>query len=51
MRDEWVDEMVNQLTVGNHNRDASLLAQGLKSLLIMLEAMKLVRWNRGYGSE
>jgi len=42
MRDEWVDEMVNQLSNGYLNRDVPLLAQGLQTLLTVLEAMKLV---------
>jgi hypothetical protein len=42
MRDEWVDEMVNQLSNGYRNRDVPLLAQGLQTLLTVLEAMKLV---------
>jgi hypothetical protein len=43
MRDEWVDEMVNQLSTGNRNRDISMLVQGLQTLLGVLEAMKLVQ--------
>jgi hypothetical protein len=42
MRDEWVDEMVGQLTVGDRARDVDSLVQGLQSLLSVLEAMKLV---------
>jgi T-complex protein 11 len=43
MRDEWVDEMVNQLSNGNRNRDVPVLVQGLQTLLGVLEAMKLVQ--------
>lgn len=43
MRDEWVDEMVTHLTVGNRDRNVDSLVQGLQSLLGVLEAMKLVR--------
>jgi hypothetical protein len=43
MRDEWVDEMVNQLSVGNNTRDVAMIVQGLQTLLSVLEAMKLVR--------
>ncbi len=42
MRDNWVDEMVNQLSIGNRNRDVGMLVQGLQTLLGVLEAMKLV---------
>lgn len=42
MRDEWVDEMVIQLTFGDRARDVDSLVQGLQSLLSVLEAMKLV---------
>lgn len=42
MRDEWVDEMVKQLSNGNLNRDITLLVQGLQTLLAILESMKLV---------
>jgi hypothetical protein len=43
MRDGWVDEMVEQLTLGNRSRDVDKLADGLATLLGLLEAMKLVR--------
>ena len=42
LRDEWVDDMVIKLTVGDHDRDVALLVLGLQSLLGVLEAMKLV---------
>jgi hypothetical protein len=42
MRDDWVDEMVNQLSNGDRNWDVVLLALGMKNLLGVLEAMKLV---------
>ncbi|KAI1506111.1 T-complex protein 11 [Biscogniauxia marginata] len=41
MRDEWVDEMYNQLTNGNRTNDMEELVQGMRSLLSVLEAMKL----------
>jgi len=44
MRDEWVDEMVKQLTVGDRDRNVVSLVHGLQSLLGVLEAMKLVRF-------
>jgi hypothetical protein len=51
MRDEWVDEMVSQLTVGNQGQDVTLLVQGLQSLLGVLEAMKLVCFRYKSGIE
>ncbi|KAL8380700.1 hypothetical protein RB595_005127 [Gaeumannomyces hyphopodioides] len=41
MRDEWVDEMYRELSKGNRNNDIGLLVQGMRSLLSVLEAMKL----------
>lgn len=41
MRDEWVDEMYNQLSNGNRNNDMAELVKGMRSLLSVLEAMKL----------
>lgn len=41
MRDDWVNEMVVQLGAGNQDRDVAMLAQGLQTLLGVLEAMKL----------
>lgn len=41
MRDEWVDEMYNQLTNGNRTNNMEELVQGMRSLLSVLEAMKL----------
>lgn len=42
MRDNWVDEMVTQLSNGDRNCDVTLLVAGMKNLLGVLEAMKLV---------
>ncbi|KAG9239555.1 T-complex protein 11-domain-containing protein [Amylocarpus encephaloides] len=41
MRDDWVDEMVVQLSNGDRNGDVDLLVEGMTSLLSVLEAMKL----------
>jgi hypothetical protein len=41
MRDEWVDSMYNQLSNGNRNNDVDELVNGMRSLLSVLEAMKL----------
>ncbi|KAI1341838.1 T-complex 11 [Xylariaceae sp. FL0016] len=41
MRDEWVDQMYNQLTNGNRTNDMEELVDGMRSLLSVLEAMKL----------
>ncbi|KAK0705058.1 T-complex protein 11-domain-containing protein [Lasiosphaeris hirsuta] len=41
MRDEWVDEMYNELSNGNRNNDVDELVKGMRSLLSVLEAMKL----------
>lgn len=41
MRDEWVDEMVTQLSNGDKMGDVALLVQGMRNLLGVLEAMKL----------
>lgn len=41
MRDEWVDEMYSQLTSGNRTNNMEELVQGMRSLLSVLEAMKL----------
>ncbi|PSR76075.1 T-complex protein 11-domain-containing protein [Coniella lustricola] len=41
MRDEWVDEMYNELSNGNKNNDMDELVKGMRSLLSVLEAMKL----------
>lgn len=43
MRDEWVDRMVNQFTRGDREGNFTLIVGGMKSLLGILEAMKLVR--------
>jgi hypothetical protein len=42
MRDDWVDEMVTQLSNGDRNGDVTLLVAGMHNLLGVLEAMKLV---------
>ncbi|KAK0634929.1 T-complex protein 11-domain-containing protein [Bombardia bombarda] len=41
MRDEWVDEMYGELSSGNRNNDTAELVKGMRSLLSVLEAMKL----------
>lgn len=41
MRDEWVDEMYRELSNGNRNNDINELVKGMRSLLSVLEAMKL----------
>lgn len=42
MRDNWVDEMVIQLSNGDRNGDVTLLVAGMQNLLGVLDAMKLV---------
>jgi len=44
MRDPWVDEMVMQITNGDQERDVAMLVLGMRNLLGVLEAMKLVRY-------
>ncbi|KAF4591551.1 cAMP-mediated signaling protein Sok1 [Ophiocordyceps camponoti-floridani] len=41
MRDDWVDTMYAQLSSGNRNSDLDELVTGMRSLLSVLEAMKL----------
>ncbi|KAH7321194.1 T-complex protein 11-domain-containing protein [Stachybotrys elegans] len=41
MRDEWVDTMYSQLSNGNAQGDMDMLVTGMRSLLSVLEAMKL----------
>ncbi len=41
MRDEWVDEMYQELSNGNRSNDMDLLVKGMRTLLSVLEAMKL----------
>ncbi|KAF9870512.1 camp-mediated signaling protein sok1 [Colletotrichum karsti] len=41
MRDEWVDQMYSQLSSGNRTNNVEELVKGMKSLLSVLEAMKL----------
>jgi T-complex protein 11 len=45
MRDNWVDEMVIQLSNGDRNGDVTLLVAGMQNLLGVLEAMKLVSFH------
>lgn len=42
MRDDWVDEMVYQLSTGERESNVALLVEGMRTLLGVLEAMKLV---------
>jgi hypothetical protein len=51
MRDNWVDEMVTQLSKGNRNMEVTLLVAGMQNLLGVLEAMKLVSltWKQTFG--
>jgi len=48
MRDEWVDQMVAQLSNGDRNWDVEQLVLGMRNLLGVLEAMKLVGFQREY---
>jgi hypothetical protein len=41
MRDDWVDEMYKELSRGNRDQDIPMLVQGMRSLLGVLEVMKL----------
>ncbi|POR38136.1 Protein SOK1 [Tolypocladium paradoxum] len=41
MRDDWVDAMYTQLSNGNRNSNLDELVTGMRSLLSVLEAMKL----------
>jgi hypothetical protein len=41
MRDDWVDEMYHELSSGNRNNDMAELVKGMRTLLNVLEAMKL----------
>ncbi|KND94475.1 Protein SOK1 [Tolypocladium ophioglossoides CBS 100239] len=41
MRDDWVDTMYTQLSNGNRNSNLDELVTGMRSLLSVLEAMKL----------
>ena len=41
MRDEWVDDMYQELSDGNRNNNMTELVKGMRSLLSVLEAMKL----------
>lgn len=42
MRDTWVDGMVSEISQGDQEGDVSLLVLGMRNLLGVLEAMKLV---------
>jgi hypothetical protein len=42
MRDTWVDEMVIQISMGDQEGDVAKLVLGMRNLLGVLEAMKLV---------
>jgi len=42
MRDEWVDDMVQHIREGVARNDPRMIVQGLRELLGILEAMKLV---------
>lgn len=41
MRDDWVDEMYRELSRGNRDQDIPTLVRGMRSLLGVLEVMKL----------
>lgn len=41
MRDEWVDDMYQELSEGNRSNNITELVKGMRSLLSVLEAMKL----------
>jgi hypothetical protein len=41
MRDEWVDNMYSDLSEGNRNGSLDKIVDGMQSLLLVLEAMKL----------
>ncbi|KAG4429499.1 hypothetical protein IFR05_015016, partial [Cadophora sp. M221] len=41
MRDNWVDDIVTQLSKGDQTGDVTMLVAGIKNLLGVLEAMKL----------
>ena len=43
MRDSWVDSVVELLTKGERELDPNALTEGMKTLLEVLEAMRLVR--------
>lgn len=42
MRDQWADQMVEEITVGCASQDMHKVVQGLRTLFGILEAMKLV---------
>lgn len=42
MRDVWVDNMVSEITQGDKEGDVALLVHGMRNILGVLEAMKLV---------
>ncbi|KAI9368002.1 T-complex protein 11-domain-containing protein [Aspergillus egyptiacus] len=41
MRDEWADQMVEQITSGSQTQNATEISRGLQTLFGILEAMKL----------
>lgn len=42
MRDEWADQMVEQISLGSRKQDSQEVVAGLQTLFAILEAMKLV---------
>ena len=47
MRDTWVDGMVTEISKGDQEGDVALLVLGMRNLLGVLEAMKLVSYYQG----
>ncbi len=47
MRDDWVDNFEKQLTEGNSTGSVTMLVEGLRTVLGVLEAMKLVSVQSG----
>jgi hypothetical protein len=43
MRDEWANRMAEQIRAGFRMQDMEKIANGLETLFVILEAMKLVR--------
>lgn len=41
MRDEWADQMVEQISQGSRSQDSKEIVKGLQTLFAILEAMKL----------
>jgi hypothetical protein len=44
MRDTWVDGMVDEISTGDRDKNVAMLVLGMRNLLGVLEAMKLVRF-------